>query len=59
MSRYGRSEGELVARSHAGNLAFDFRPETRVSPFISMDGERDEFKRLDLRLSTGAGALPP
>lgn len=55
-SRYGRSDGELVALSHAGNLAFDFKPETRVTPFISMDGERDEFKRLDLRLSTGAGA---
>lgn len=55
-SRYGRSDGELVALSHDANLAFDFRPEDRVSPFLSADAERDEFKRLDLRMSTGAGA---
>jgi hypothetical protein len=54
-SRYGRSDGELVALNHQGSLAFDFRPTSTWSPFAFVDGERDEFKRLDLRLSTGAG----
>ncbi|MEX2583171.1 MAG: DUF481 domain-containing protein [Gemmatimonadota bacterium] len=55
-SRYGRSEGELVALSHQGTFAFDFRPTSTWSPFLFTDAERDQFKRLDLRLSTGAGA---
>lgn len=55
-SRYGRTEGELVALNHAAALAFDFRPRAVWSPFLFTDVERDEFKRLDLRLSSGAGA---
>lgn len=55
-SRYGRSEGELVARSHVASLAFDFQPEADLTPFLLTDAERDEFKRLDVRLSSGAGA---
>jgi hypothetical protein len=54
-SRYGRSEGELVARSHYGSLAFDFRPRGTWSPFLFTDAEHDPFRRLDLRLSGGAG----
>lgn len=54
-SHYGRSDDELVALSHAASLAFDLRPESSWSPFLFVDGERNEFKRLDLRLSTGAG----
>lgn len=55
-SRYGKSEGELVTLSHQGSFAFDFRPASTWSPFLFVDAERDEFKRLDVRLSTGAGA---
>lgn len=55
-SRYGRSEGDLVALNHNADLAFDFRPESTISPFLFSEAERDEFKRLDLRLSNGAGA---
>lgn len=54
-TRYGRSEGELVARNHQAGLAFDLRPTSRWSPFLLIDAERDEFKQLDLRLSSGAG----
>ncbi len=55
-SRYGRAEGELVTLSHTASFAFDFRPNSPWSPFMFADAERDEFKRLDMRLSTGAGA---
>ncbi|HUE97396.1 MAG TPA: DUF481 domain-containing protein [Longimicrobiaceae bacterium] len=54
-SRYGRSDGELVALSQSASLAFDLQPRSSWTPFLSTDAERDEFKRLDLRLSSGAG----
>lgn len=54
-TRYGKSEGELVAFSHTASLAFDFRPRDYWSPFIFADATRDELKRLDVRLSSGAG----
>jgi len=55
-SRYGKIDGERVALNHAGSVAFDFRPEGYWSPFVFADAERDDLKRLDLRLSSGAGA---
>jgi len=55
-SRYGRSEGDLVALAHTGSLALDLQPNDAWSPFLFTTADRDEFKRLDLRLSTGAGA---
>ena len=55
-SRYGKSEGELVARNYYGSLSFDLYPQNRVSPFLFVDAERDPFKRLNLRASGGAGA---
>ena len=55
-SRYGKSEGEIVTRNHRASLAFDFRPESTWSPFLFTEAERDMFKRLELRLSGGAGA---
>ncbi len=55
-SRYGRTDGELVTLSHTASFAFDFRPTSTWSPFVFADAERDEFKRLDVRLSSGAGA---
>lgn len=55
-SRYGNSEGEVVARNHFGSLSFDLHPADVWSPFLFMTGERDPFKRLDLRFAGGAGA---
>jgi hypothetical protein len=54
-TRYGKSDGELMAFHHLATLAFDFRPEAAWSPFVFADAERDEVKRLDVRLSSGAG----
>jgi len=55
-SRYGKSNGELVARNHYASLALDLRPGDVWSPFVFFNGERDHFKRLNLRFSGGAGA---
>lgn len=55
-SRYGKSEGEVVARNHFGSLSFDLHPGDVWSPFLFMTAERDPFKRLDLRFAGGAGA---
>jgi hypothetical protein len=55
-SRYGKSEGEVVARNHYSSLAFDLHPGLHWSPFLSAEAERDPIKRLDLRLNGGAGA---
>jgi hypothetical protein len=55
-SRYGKSEGEVVARSSYGSLAFELHPDGHWSPFLSAESERDPIKRLDLRVNGGAGA---
>jgi hypothetical protein len=55
-SRYGKSEGEVVARSSYGSLAFELHPDGHWSPFLSAETERDPIKRLDLRVNGGAGA---
>jgi putative salt-induced outer membrane protein YdiY len=55
-SRYGRSEDEVVARNHYASLSLDLQPNDRWSPFLFFTGERDQFKRLNLRFSGGAGA---
>ena len=55
-SRYGKSEGEVVARNSYGSLAFELHPDGHWSPFLSAESERDPIKRLDLRLNGGAGA---
>lgn len=55
-SRYGQSDGEVVARNHYASLSFDLHPESSWSPFLFIDAERDQFKRLDLRFNGGAGA---
>lgn len=55
-SRYGKSQREVVARSHQATLAVDLDPGQRWSPFLFSEAERDEFRRLDLRFSSGAGA---
>lgn len=54
-ARYGRSEGVEVARNLRGSLIADFRPAERWSPFVFASAEHDRFRRLDLRLNSGAG----
>jgi hypothetical protein len=55
-SRYGQSEGEVVARNYFGNLNFSPYKASRISPSFSVKAERDPFKRLDLRFVGSAGA---
>jgi hypothetical protein len=55
-SRYGKSEGEVVARNSYGSLAFELHPDGHRSPILSAESERDPKKSLDLRLNCGAGA---
>jgi hypothetical protein len=54
-TRYGRSQGVVVSRNHFGSLAFDLHPNHNWSPSFSVDAERDPFKRLAVRVSSGAG----
>jgi hypothetical protein len=54
-ARYGRSEGVEVARSVRGSLTGDFGPLRRWSPFVFAAAEHDRFRRVDLRLNSGAG----
>ena len=54
--RYGRSEGEEVARNVRGGLKVVIFPKARWSPFISTTLENDPFRKLDLRANGGAGA---
>lgn len=53
--RYGRSEGEEVARNLRGNTNFDLWPEAAWSPFLFGTAEQDPFKRLQARLNGGVG----
>lgn len=56
-NRYGESRGQVVARSLRGSARFNFRPQGHWAPSLFVTGEQDTFKRLDLRLSAGGGAL--
>ena len=53
--RYGRSDGEEVARNSRGALNFDFRPLAAWTPFLFASVENDPFRKLDLRFNGGAG----
>lgn len=55
-ARYGRSEGEDIARKLQGSMKFDFHPEAVWSPFFFVQAEHDRFRSLSLRLQGGAGA---
>jgi hypothetical protein len=55
-SRYGQSEGEVVARNYFGNINFSPYKDSRVTPSFSLKAERDPFKRLDVRFLGSAGA---
>jgi hypothetical protein len=54
-ARYGQSEGEEVARNVRGSLNADFGPGQRWSPFLFATAEHDPFRRLDVRVNSGAG----
>jgi hypothetical protein len=53
--RYGRSEGQEVARNLRGSINADLTPARPWSPFLFVTAERDPFRRLDLRLHGGSG----
>ncbi|HUF49771.1 MAG TPA: DUF481 domain-containing protein [Longimicrobiales bacterium] len=53
--RYGESAGEVAARYLQSKLEFDMGPSARIAPFISATGERDPFRRLDLKSKSGTG----
>jgi putative salt-induced outer membrane protein len=55
-ARYGSSEGERVAESYRGSLNLDLLPAGRWSPFVHSTAEHDPFRRLDVRINSGAGA---
>lgn len=55
-SRYGQSDGEVVARNYFSNINFSPFKQGRLSPSFSAKAERDPFKRLDLRFLGSAGA---
>src|SRR5690606_20494416 len=54
-ARYGRSDGEDIAKKLQGSVKFDFRPESRWSPFFFAQAEHDPFRSLSLRAQGGAG----
>lgn len=53
--RYGRSEGHEVARNLKTGIKLDLIPNATWSPFFMINAERDPFRKLDLRSSSGAG----
>lgn len=55
-ARYGSSRGEQVVENYQGTFNFDIGPRHRWSPFIYSTAEHDPFKRLDIRVNSGAGA---
>ncbi|HET8655213.1 MAG TPA: DUF481 domain-containing protein [Longimicrobiaceae bacterium] len=56
-SRYGQSDGEVVARNQYGSISINLHPKGMFSPFLYANAERDVFQRLNLRFSGGAGAV--
>lgn len=53
--RYGRSGGEEVAQNMQAAVNVDLAPSGRWSPFVFGQAEKDPFRKLDLRTSSGAG----
>lgn len=55
-ARYGSSGGEQVVENYHGTFNFDIGTRNRWSPFVYSTAEHDPFKRLDVRVNSGAGA---
>jgi putative salt-induced outer membrane protein YdiY len=53
--RYGETQGRVAARQIQMKLAFEMGPDARVAPFVSLAGERDPFRKFDLRSKLGTG----
>jgi hypothetical protein len=53
--RYGRSNGEDVAQDLSGSVTLDLWPAATWSPFLFATGEKDPFRRLEVRVTGGAG----
>lgn len=53
--RYGKSDGELAAKSAIGTAEVRLRPLERLSPFAIVSAERDEVRRLLIRLAGSVG----
>lgn len=54
-ARYGSSGDERVSETYRGSINVDIGPQRRWTPFIYSRAERDPFRRLDARVSSGAG----
>jgi hypothetical protein len=54
--RYGKSDGELIARDWRGSLKLDVVPNQRLSPFAFATASGDALRRLAIRSEGGAGA---
>lgn len=55
-ARSGSSNGDQVVENYQGEMNFDFTPGHRWSPFVFTTAEHDPFKRLNVRINSGAGA---
>lgn len=55
-ARYGRSNGDRIAENYRGQINFDIRPGGSWAPFLRTTAEKDPYKRLDVRVNSGAGA---
>ena len=53
--RYGRSEGEEVARNTRADASIDLAPNGVWSPFLFASAENDPHKKLTVRLNGGSG----
>jgi Protein of unknown function, DUF481 len=53
--RYGESNHQEAAKSAAARIRFDWTPRAFVSPFLGLDAEYDHIRKIDARLSGGAG----
>lgn len=53
--RYGKSNGDLAAKSAIGTAELRLRPLETLSPFVIASAERDEVRRLLVRLAGSVG----
>ncbi len=54
--RYGKSDDRVIADDQRGSVKFDWKPESDFSPFVFVNGTRDQIRKLDLRMNGGLGA---
>jgi|GEM_PF-465815 hypothetical protein len=54
--RYGKSEDRIIADDMRSTIKFDWKPASDFSPFIFVTASRDQIRKIDSRVSGGAGA---